>query len=177
MDGIVDRALLLVVDVVVVGSVVDQELNGVQVAFSDAVEDASLAVLVATIDLATFLDEQLTDIRITFSGGVEEWTLLQIIYSACVGTQVGENLAHLDGCFFVLNDTCGEDDGLTEVLLLIKERGDINIIVLDHADDVVDVTFLDLIEQLFSKGALNRSVRIVIGWWLSDTLSWSSWLS
>ena len=177
LDGIVDRALLLVVDVVVVGAVGQQELSGVQVALSDAVEDASLTVLVASIDVAALLNEQFTDIRITFSGGVEEWTLLQIILSGGVGAHVDENLAHLNGRFFVLHDAGGEDDGLAEVLLLVDERGDVDVIVLDHADDVVDVTFLDLVEQLFPKRALNRPVRVVIGWWLSSTLSRSSWLS
>ena len=171
LDGIVDWALLLVVDVVVVGAMVDQELSGVQVAFSDAVEDASLTILVATIDVAPLRNEQFTDIRITFSGGVEEWTLLQIILSGGVGTHVEENLAHLNGRFFVLYNAGREDDGLAEVLGLVAERGDINAVVLDHAYDVVDVTFLDLVEQLFAKCARSRSVRVVIGWWLSSTLS------
>ena len=88
LDGIVDRALLLVVDVVEEGALVYQELSGVHVAFSDAVEEACLTVLVASTDLAASLDEQLTDIRITLSGGVEERTLLQIVLFGGVGTHV-----------------------------------------------------------------------------------------
>ena len=96
LDCIVDWALLLVVDVVMGGAGVDQELSGVEVALPDAVEDASLTVLVASIDFAALRHEHFADIRVTFSGGVEEWTLLQIILPGGVGTHVHENLAHLE---------------------------------------------------------------------------------
>ena len=123
LDGIVDGALDLVVYVVVVGSKVDQELSCAQVTLSHTVEDASLAVLVATIDAAAaLLYEELAHARVALSRCVEEGTLLEIIFPGRISAHVNKNLAHLEGRFFVLNHTGGEDDSLTIVFGLVEKR-------------------------------------------------------
>ena len=56
LDGVIDGALKLVVDVIMRGTHADQGLESVHMTFSDTVEDACLAVLILAINITPSLN-------------------------------------------------------------------------------------------------------------------------
>lgn len=109
---VVERCLLIMVDKVGIGSVLDHEVSCFQMALLCDIEERSLTVSVNVIHIATLINQKLYKSTFSFSCSVVKCSLLQVIHVIDFAALVMKVMNHVKRFLFILDDNCSENSVL-----------------------------------------------------------------
>lgn len=85
---------------------------------------------------------------VSFPNGVIERQLVKLVLSCAVDTLFEEKFDEAEGLLLIFDGTSFKQRCLEEIDNVILDRGDIKAKRVDHFDNIVDISFLELLEKL-----------------------------
>lgn len=170
-DGVEYGSLAIVVDDVERSLVVNEELRGGNVTFSDAVENRCLAVFIYMVGIGALLEKKINNFVFAISDRVKQGDLVEHVGSGGLATHLNEHVDQAQGILVAGGHTSAEQGRLLEAGFVTENVGYINADIADHLQHLVNFSLFQLVEELSVKrqsclrGLLN-SGRSLLRWLL-----------